>query len=312
MGNEKLKFVVYATPFDENSGGVIALHKLCDLINKSGEIAYLYLALRKPQMLDYKSLTMKILYPLRLFKYYFLKFVPTSYGKNSSLKTPRIIFSPTKDNTKTVVIYPEIISGNPLNAKNIVRWLLHKPGFHTGKINYGKNDIYFFYQVIFNDPTLNPYDDHLLSVLWVRDDIYKKTNFGKRKGSCYMLRKGKNRKIIHDVENSILLDGKSHIEVAKAMNECEYFISYDMETMYSQYAVLCGCKSIVIPKEGLSKDEWQPKKEFQYGIAYGFDDIEEAEKTKHLVYDVLKKIENESNQSVTKFINRIYTLVGNK
>ncbi|QFR42553.1 WavQ [Sulfurimonas xiamenensis] len=310
MEYKKLKFIVYAPPFNENSGGVMALHKLCDLLNESEETAYLYLEFRKPLITDHESLLMKILYPLRLFKYYFLKFVPTSYGKNLFLNTPRIIYGIKKNIDNTVVIYPEIVSGNPLEVKNVVRWLLHKPGFHTGEINYGKSDIYFFYQVIFNDPTINPYDDHLLSVLWVRDDIYKKTNFGERKGICYMLRKGKNRKITHDTENSILLDGKSHGEVAKVMNECEYFISYDMETMYSQYAVLCGCKSIVIPEKGVSKDEWQPKKEFQYGIAYGFDDIEEAEKTKHLVYDVLKKIEDESNQSVSKFVNRIYTLVG--
>jgi len=308
MEDKKLKFVVYAPPFDENSGGRIALHRLCDLLNQNGEEAYMYIEVRMPLINDHKSLLMKILYPLRFAKYLFLKYVYNAYGINKSLKTPKVDFSTIKNNSNTVVIYPEIVSGNPLNGKNVVRWLLHKPGFHTGEINYGKNDIYFFYQVIFNDPTLNPYDDHLLTVLWFRDDIYKQTNFGKRKGTCYMVRKGKNRKIVHDAEDSNLLDGKSHEEVAKAMNECEYFISYDMETMYSQYAVLCGCKSIVIPKEGVSKDEWQPKKEFQYGIAYGFDDIDEASKTKHLVYDVLKKIESESNQSVKNFITKIYKI----
>lgn len=309
MKNKKLKFVVYAPSFNENSGGIIALHKLCDLLNKLGETAYLYLALRKPQILDHKSLTMKILYPLRLFKYYFLKFVPTSYGKNLFLNTPRIIYGIKKNIDNTVVIYPEIVSGNPLEVKNVVRWLLHKPGFHTGEINYGKNDIFFFYQVIFNDLSLNPYPDHLLTVLWVRDDMYKQTNFSNRTGTCYMIRKGKNKKLVHNIKNSILLDDKSHSEIADIMNTCEYFISYDMETMYSQYAVLCGCKSVVIPEENISKDEWQPNKEFQYGIAYGFDDMEEAERTKHLVYDVLKKTENESNQSVSKFVNKIYTLI---
>lgn len=294
MENKKLKFVVYAPSFDENGGGVIALHKLCDLLNKNGEKAFLVPFLRK----EYSLINI-----IRVFKNILF------YKTSKSLRTPVSYNILQNYGDEFVVIYPEIVSGNPLNAKNVVRWLLHKPGFHTGEINYGKNDIYFFYQVIFNDSTLNPYDDHLLTVLWVRDEIYKQTNFGERKGVCYMLRKGKNRKIIHDTENSILLDGRSHDEVAKAMNECEYFISYDMETMYSQYAVLCGCKSVVIPEKGVSKDEWQPKKEFQYGIAYGFDDIEEAEKTKHLVYDVLKKIEEQSTLSVLTFVEKIYKLL---
>ena len=31
-------------------------------------------------------------------------------------------------NDNTIVIYPEIISGNPLNCKNIVRWILLELG----------------------------------------------------------------------------------------------------------------------------------------------------------------------------------------
>ena len=107
-----------------------------------------------------------------------------------------------------------------------------------------------------------------------------------------------------------MLDGKSHKEIAETMNKCEYFISYDLQTMYSQYAVLCGCKSIVIPENGVSKNEWQPKKEFQYGIAYGFDDIEEAEKTRDLVYESMKREEDNSNVSVGHFIKKIYKFFG--
>jgi hypothetical protein len=35
--------------------------------------------------------------------------------------------------------FKEQVFGNPLNAKNIVRWMLHTPGFHTGKKYYGSN-----------------------------------------------------------------------------------------------------------------------------------------------------------------------------
>ncbi len=302
MINKKLKFVIYAPPFNENSGGIIALHRLCDLLNQKGEEAYLAKFYFDVQKFD-KKIFMRSVY--RILRWFFEKYL-IKYKTNKNFYTP--IINKKDINDECVVIYPEIINGNPLNAKNVVRWLLHKPGFHTGKVEYGINDVFFFYQIIFNDPSLNPYDDHLLTVSLVRDDIYKNINQSNRKGSCYIVRKGKNKKIVHNLENSILLDGKSHKEIAQIMNKCEYFISYDFQTMYSQYAILCGCKSIVIPEDGISKDEWQPEKELQYGIAYGFEDIDEAEKTKDLVYSTMKKMESDSNSSVDFFIKRVYVL----
>jgi hypothetical protein len=46
-----------------------------------------------------------------------------------------------------IVIYPEIISGNPLKGKRVVRYLLNKPG-RTGKAtleDYGKDDYFLHF-----------------------------------------------------------------------------------------------------------------------------------------------------------------------
>lgn len=42
-GIQYLKFIIYAPSFDENSGGNVVLHRLCDLLNKQGEHAYIWL-----------------------------------------------------------------------------------------------------------------------------------------------------------------------------------------------------------------------------------------------------------------------------
>ncbi len=304
VNKNKLKFIIYAPSFDENNGGAIVLHRLCDLLNKNGEEAYLWKYYFMPKLSFNPLKSIK-----RIAKYIINKYIK-AYKTNKIFNTP--IATNKIINDDCVVIYPEITSGNPLKVKKVVRWLLHKPGFFIKKINYDKNDLFFFFSKSFNDEKFNQCNNQYLNVVWIRDDIYKQTNFGERKGSCYMLRKGKNRDIVHDLNNSILLDGKSHNEIAKIMNQCEYFICYDLHTMYTAYAVFCGCKVVVIPEEGITKNQRQPKKELQSGIAYGFDDLEEAQKTRHLLYDIAKQQENDSNKTVELFIKKVYKHFGNQ
>ena len=116
------------------------------------------------------------------------------------------------------------------------------------------------------------------------------------------MRKGKSRDVVHDLTDSVCIDEMSHEEIAEIFNRCEYFISYDLYTMYSRYAVLCGCTSIVIPYENLSKEAWMPDKKLRHGIAYGFDDIDFAKKTSKYVLDDLKKEEKQANESVKAFV----------
>ena len=77
--------------------------------------------------------------------------------------------------------------------------------------------------------------------------------------------------------------------------------------MYSSYAAACGCLSIVVPEDGISKDEWRPnwnRGEFGYGIAYGFDDINYAKETQKLVMPMLKDKEKNANQTVRDFLTK--------
>ena len=54
----------------------------------------------------------------------------------------------------TVVIYPEAVNGNPLNARNIVRWLPYKPKVHNPDANFTQNELTFCYDKMFNDINL--------------------------------------------------------------------------------------------------------------------------------------------------------------
>lgn len=45
----------------------------------------------------------------------------------------------------TIVIYPEIIRGNPLNARRVVRYILNVPGRFGGPLSYPASDLLVAY-----------------------------------------------------------------------------------------------------------------------------------------------------------------------
>lgn len=288
-------FIIFSAGYDEKVGGLIVLHRLCDLLNREGQKAFVW-PFDKP-VWD-ASQALKSTY--RIIRYWVENDI-SRYKVFDKFITPIAKYSDFKN---SIVIYPEIVNGNPLLAKNIVRWFLHKPGYHTGIINYGKNELYFYYQKAFNDEELNLKSKNLLQTVLVRDDIYYQKNHGPREGTCYILKKGKDREIVHDIKTSILIDNMTHEEIAEVFNRVEMCISYDLYTMYSRYAAMCGCISVVIPEKGLTKEEWKPEDEGRYGVAYGFEDIDHAVKTQKLVLPTLKAQETNANKTVKKFIKK--------
>ena len=309
------KFIIFAPDYIDNNGGTIALHKLCDLLNRSGYEAYLY-----PDFESYDLHTYNVSnipdYVKKLDRIFSLTETvpigtPVSEDKlqsvfwiNPAFNTP--VYIPHREvsfNNDWVIIYPEITFGNPLRAKNVVRWFLHNPGFWTGKIYYGQNELYFRYSESFENFQLtgSKTSDLILKILHLPLDIfYENPTSKERKGTAYMIRKGYNRKIIHNLENSIQIDGKSNREIADILRSVKTFISYDPSTLYSNLAVLCGCESVVVPIDGIEEDQWVPNY-INYGVAYGFENIEKARNTAPLMREALLLAEDESLDLVKLF-----------
>lgn len=264
--DEPYRFIVYTAPYNPHSGGVIALHKLCDTLNRQGHSAKIWLKTEKKKFNLLK-------WPRR-----YIKKKLALKNKNKSGLNPNFIttLAAQSDIEKSIVIYAESVSDNPLNAKRVVRWLLFKPGFFTGEVEYGDDDLFFYFNEAFNDTAYNKTPGNKLHVTHILTDIYKQTNFGKRSGGCYIVRKGKNRDLTYHPDDYKQIDDLPHEEVVRIFNESSVFISYDFHTMYSQYAVLCGCKSIVVPDETLSKRDLYPAESNLYAVAYGRDEVEKA------------------------------------
>lgn len=289
------KYIIYTPLYNDNIGGIIVLYKLCQSLRRLGVDAMIW-PMQKPRF-GHGSV---FVFLKRLTRYI------ASRVRNMRRPGPGyfVPIAGYKDLKDAIVVYPEIVNGNPLLASKIVRWFLHKPGFHTGTVNYGSNELYFFYNEAFNDESINPVKDSKLSILDLKREIYKITNSGKRSGTCYMIRKGRDRPLIHDLHDSIKVDGMSHESLARIFNEREFFYCYDLYTLYSVYAAMCGCKSIVVPMDGLSAQQWRPDERDRYGIAYGLDDLDYAAKTRQKMLQFLDELETSSERSVTHFMER--------
>ena len=299
------KFLIFAPHYLENSGGPIALHRLCDIINRNGGIAFIHPLFESYEIniVNHEAEINKLTIEKKLFEPSYVFVVNPKY------QTPiRHILNDRTYGDDWVVIYPEITFGNPLGAKNVVRWLLHNPGFHTGKIYYGQNEFHIRHNPIFK-PFIFPnckFSDQFLKVVDFNFDIYNTEGVTEqRTGSAYCIRKGNGKQLQHDLNNSVLIDGKSHAEIADIFKRVQTFYSYDTATTYSHLAVLCGCDSVVIPDPGVSETEWRSNIEDRYGIAYGFENIDTARMTAHLVKPMLVEINNDSVNSVLSFITEV-------
>ena len=300
------KYLIVAPTYDENIGGHVVLHKLCHLLNERGVEAYLL-----PYIDTYSINSADFFASFFQVAKQHLKVKLRSYKTNPHFCSPVLELLPTNISDPCwVVVYPEGIHGNPAGAKNVVRWLLHQPGFHTGDISYGIGELHVKYNSAIHDfhfpgCTLAT---HSLKIIHYPTNLYSEaTKAIGRTGTAYCIRKGKGKKMVHDVSNSILIDGKSHAEIAMIFSNVERFISYDTLTAYSRFAAISGCTSIVVPDQGVSVEEWYPNIKDRWGIAYGFSDeaIAWADRTRHLVGARIQEEVEGCQQDLTRFLKDV-------
>lgn len=284
-------YIIYAPAYNENVGGIIFQHELVHMLNRMGERAFLW-----PAAGIYKAGRRA-----RLKQALKRPFVPPPpYPVSPDLLTP---VATRKDlTTNSIVVYAEVVRGNPLKAKNVVRWLLYKPGL-LHPYEFGEDDMFFRVGEICDLPEITGGAPDLL--MWKVNRTYRNENRPDRNGVCYIVRKGDHKPRIPETEEpgAIRIDKKSHAEINEIFNRCHTFYSYDEATMYSQYAAICGCTSVVIPELYGSREEWVQNHELaRYGVAYGLNDIPHAVATRDKVLGLLEAEEAKGRVTVERFV----------
>ena len=304
----KLNFIVNLfLPLDKMpNGGILVLHKLSYKLAEKGHNVYIFCKPEYPhQNITVINSGVKI---GENGEYYWEQF-------NFSLKN-------------TISIYPEITRGNPYNTRHVTRWIL----YHTTKDvekTYGEDDVYFN---LLNFKTFKLVPDNKLKIFDYKLDSLYVTNNGKRKTFCHILKKNVppgGEKIFEDLKSFDLkdwynkgnLNGNNPYDYLRDMfNQYEYFLSYDQASYFNIMATLCGCKTVILntgtpyePKPNANVElnercEITPT-EFrlnnylqQFGIAYGWDDLQWAKDTLPIVRSYIEQLEIIDDKTVDGFI----------
>ena len=203
--------------------------------------------------------------------------------------TRKILIRHQMDKRQPIVIYPEIVKGNPLEASKIARYYLNRPGFFTGTNYVNLNEFNFAY----TSSMLNGYAeaDHILYLPLIDTNLFCPPKMPEKRVSgkvCYYLGRKRDAKrtsglIKQDSIEITLKYPKNKNELVKIFQECEYFISYQDSSLCLE-AALCGCIAIILPDKNVESPLAQNETKM-YGMAWGDspDEIARARATLGLV-----------------------------
>lgn len=221
FGSQGSPYYIWAPDYRKNSAGIRALHQLCHVLNQRGEEAYI----------AFGNVTLP------------------------QLRTPKLTKTIVEEHFLTgrtpIVLYPEVVHGNPFKAPLVARWMLNKPGHLGGDSDYHEDEILFHFDE-WIVPTELKEKSYRLTTVAVNPNIF---NTGKietrRKGQCYFANKylAFGGKIPTDLSHakSLCLDvSLSQDELADIFRSTEVLYCFEQSSIIPE-ALACGCPVLLVP-----------------------------------------------------------------
>jgi hypothetical protein len=240
--------LICAPPYQNYSAGIVILHELCDAIVRLGYVAHIILMDSSTGKWSFHVSEDPSFYGAGLQR----AAVPPDLGE----KWIRQVLD------TGITIYPEIIVGNPLNAKNVVRYFLNGDGVITGnKSEYQPNDFCLaFSKMFFEKPNAILYKP-------IRSPLFNDVNtkpFHNRSLDLTYFGKGPNYVSCFRIEDSVILPRdwpKTKSELAVLLRNTRYLYCWDTVTSTITDAVSCGAKVVLLQfiqadEEKLRQGEW--------------------------------------------------------
>ncbi len=256
-------YYIITPPFERTSAGIKALHLLCHNLNLNGVPAYLIVTDNYIQN-DEDLLGLDFLTPIL---------------------NRTILENHFKNDRKPIFIYPEVIKGNPLNAKCVVRYVLNYPGLLGGDEIFDKNELCFAYSKELARAT--GISDRVLFIPTSNINIFHPPRDEvSRQGTCFYASKYKtihNGELFETTKDSIEITRQPTDQtpefVADLFRKSEFFYTYE-NTALATEATLCGCPAVFLPNphlEGIIASDELGSDGYAWGTSK--EDLERAQKT---------------------------------
>ncbi|KSB88848.1 hypothetical protein AS593_03675 [Caulobacter vibrioides] len=224
---------VYAPPYNAASAGIRALHILVDALNRAGEDAFVFTDVYTlgPQTAP------------------------------DTLRAPTLTTETAKahkaEGRRPIVVYPEVVSGNPLKASAVVRLVLNVPGLLGGAETYPDSELVYGYGQRLAEQIGHP--DRSLFIPAIDLDEWTPGDGGPRTTVCYYASKYKE---VHKAETFGLPDDAVEIsrnlanslqrdELVELLRRSRALYVFE-NTALAIEAPLCGCPAVMMPNPYLS------------------------------------------------------------
>ncbi|WP_409488666.1 glycosyltransferase [Pseudomonas promysalinigenes] len=235
-------YYIMAPDYRRSSAGIRVLHMLCDALMRAGQEAYI---------------AAKGMHP----------------GLMTPLLTDTVVALHKAQGVEPIVVYPEVVDGNPFKGNVVVRYLLNRPGFLNNVRPYADTDVLFSYTRELLQPGME--EDRVLYMPAVDLSIFcpPSDSHSRIPGKvCYY----RGRKSQVEIDPALLGDDAVEItgqspgsweELAALFQSCEYFYCTEPSGLAAE-AALCGCVAVILPNAYAPKPISHHENNC-YGVAWG-------------------------------------------
>jgi hypothetical protein len=267
-------YYVVSHPYTRVSAGIRSLHLLCHSLNLSGFPAYMVFIGEESLTASESATEPDLLTPIL---------------------TQRVARKHFQSGLTPIMVYPEIISGNPFDSPCVVRYVLNFPGLLGGDASFPEGEMCFGYSKTLAETTGYPENVLFIPASDTRV-FYPPEKEYARQGSCFYATKYQREhkgKLFDITSNSIeitsrLPTSQTPEEIAEIFRKSEVFYTYE-NTALAIEATLCGCPAVFLPNPHL-KSIIASNELGQDGIAWGSEPAE-VERAKATVGNAVKNYE---------------------
>ncbi len=231
MGNVNVPhhFLIVAQPYHSRSGGVMVLHELCDAINRNGHLAsilFMHSGSAEKQDFSYAYLRNAELYSNRCVYHW--------------LNTDRLEEEIADVLANGTVVYPDLIVGNPLGARRVIRYVL----------NHNDMDFRGDYVLAFSEVYCEKHD-FALPKMFLDDGIGARgaKHWCQRDLDLTYIGKGASFVEASRVGGTILVERdwpRDKEQLGLLLRQCRYFYTWDCVSATNYDAVMCGAVPVLM------------------------------------------------------------------